>query len=164
MVTAMQAMPLDAFRDKAPLASPLTVTSISERVMVGGDIDFDWQSLCQRRCQQQVARVYPQGARVSSDNMDAFIAYRAGCQMVALNMQTNDLPMQLNSALFQLDGGFGYILKPKESSAEDWVEQITEVMFDNADDDIPPDDAARDYNDFLAGNNDIVPSDKPEDA
>lgn len=112
MVTAMQAMPLDAFRDKAPLASPLTVTSISERVMVGGDIDFDWQSLCQRRCQQQVARVYPQGARVSSDNMDAFIAYRAGCQMVALNMQTNDLPMQLNAAMFRLGGGTGYVLKP----------------------------------------------------
>ena len=84
-----------------------------------------------------------------------------------------DIPKNLleDFAVEQLSDGFevktarhNYILKPKESSAEDWVEQITEVMFDNADDDIPPDDAARDYNDFLAGNNDIVPSDKPEDA
>ena len=48
-----------------------------------------------------------------------------------------------------------YILRPKESSAEAWVETITEVMFDNADDEIPPDDETRDYNDFLIGYNDV---------
>ena len=87
--------------------------------------------------------------------------------------ETVDIPKNLleDFAVEQLSDGFEvltarhkYVLKPKESSAEDWVEQITEVMFDNADEDIPPDDAARDYDDFLAGNNDIVPSDKPEDA
>ena len=56
-----------------------------------------------------------------------------------------------------------YILRPKESSAEAWVEQITEVMFDNPDDDNPPpDDEVRDYNDFLVGYNETVPDDEPE--
>ena len=32
--------------------------------------------------------------------------------MVALNFQTNDLPMQLNRALFSLNGNCGYVLKP----------------------------------------------------
>ena len=87
--------------------------------------------------------------------------------------ETVDIPKNLleDFAVEQLSDGFEvltarhkYVLKPKESSAEDWVEQITEVMFDHQDDEIPPDDEARDYTDFLAGNNDIVPSDKPEDA
>mgnify|MGYP006076618523 FL=1 len=63
---------------------------------------------------RQISRVYPKGTRVMSDNLDPLPHWCAGSQMVAMNMQTNDLPMQLNSALFQLDGGFGYILKPEE--------------------------------------------------
>ena len=37
--------------------------------------------------------------------------------MVALNYQTNDLPMQLNAALFAQGGGLGYVLKPAEMRA-----------------------------------------------
>jgi len=37
-------------------------------------------------------------------------AWRAGVQMAALNMQTNDLPVQLHHALFRDSGG--YVLKP----------------------------------------------------
>ena len=70
----------------------------------------DWQIHNTR----QVSRVYPKGTRVISDNLDPLPHWCAGSQMVAMNMQTNDLPMQLNSAFFQLDGGFGYILKPEE--------------------------------------------------
>ena len=40
--------------------------------------------------------------------------WAAGIQMVAFNFQTNDLPMQLNLALFRLNGGCGYVLKPVE--------------------------------------------------
>ena len=32
--------------------------------------------------------------------------------MAALNLQTNDLPSQLHHALFELNGGRGYVLKP----------------------------------------------------
>ena len=33
--------------------------------------------------------------------------------MAALNLQTNDLPTQLHHALFELNGGRGYVLKPQ---------------------------------------------------
>ena len=33
-------------------------------------------------------------------------------QLVALNFQTSDVPLQLNAALFRLGGGTGYVLKP----------------------------------------------------
>ena len=46
------------------------------------------------------------------DNFDPCLHWGAGCQMVALNAQTADLPMQLARALFALDGGGGYVLKP----------------------------------------------------
>jgi myosin heavy subunit len=49
-----------------------------------------------------------------------------------------------------------YILRPKESSAEAWVERITEVMFDDQDGDVPPDDETRDYNDYLVGYNAVT--------
>ena len=38
--------------------------------------------------------------------------YITGVQMVAMNYQTNDLSMQLSDALFRLNGGCGYVLKP----------------------------------------------------
>jgi len=49
-----------------------------------------------------------------------------------------------------------YILRPKESSSEAWVDRITEVMFDEMDETAPPDDATRDYNDFLVGYNGVT--------
>ena len=38
--------------------------------------------------------------------------------MAALNLQTNDLPSQLHHALFELNGGRGYVLKPAEMLGE----------------------------------------------
>ena len=32
--------------------------------------------------------------------------------MVALNFQTSDIPMQINTAKFEFNGGTGYLLKP----------------------------------------------------
>ena len=46
----------------------------------------------------QVSRLYPKGARVDSSNYMPQIFWNSGCQMVALNFQTPDLPMQLNQA------------------------------------------------------------------
>ncbi|KAK2560363.1 1-phosphatidylinositol 4 [Acropora cervicornis] len=40
------------------------------------------------------------------------IFWNAGCQLVALNYQTLDLPMMLNLGIFEFNGGCGYILKP----------------------------------------------------
>ncbi|KAM9808134.1 LOW QUALITY PROTEIN: 1-phosphatidylinositol 4,5-bisphosphate phosphodiesterase gamma-2 [Neosynchiropus ocellatus] len=60
-----------------------------------------------------LSRVYPKGQRVESSNYDPYPLWAAGCHMVALNFQTADKYMQLNSALFSLNGQTGYILQPE---------------------------------------------------
>jgi len=47
---------------------------------------------------RQISRLYPKGARVDSSNFMPQIFWNAGCQLVSLNFQTPDLPMQLNQA------------------------------------------------------------------
>jgi hypothetical protein len=84
-------------------------------------------------CFTQFRRAYPGGLRAlsvpdfaaltSSNLADPEALWAAGIQMVAFNFQTNDLPMQLNLALFRLNGGCGYVLKPE------WMRRI--------DDDVP---------------------------
>jgi len=71
---------------------------------------------------RRLTRVYPAGTRVASSNMDPLPCWRLGAQMVALNYQTNDTPVQLNRALFALDSGYGYVLKPPElrSAGDEW--------------------------------------------
>jgi len=60
------------------------------------------------------SRVYPVSTRVNSSNFDPMNAWSAGVQMVALNYQTMDKGMLLNSALFEhSNGGCGYVLKSK---------------------------------------------------
>ncbi|XP_022090608.1 1-phosphatidylinositol 4,5-bisphosphate phosphodiesterase beta-3-like isoform X13 [Acanthaster planci] len=62
---------------------------------------------------RQLSRIYPRGARVDSSNYMPQIFWNVGCQMVALNYQTLDLPMQLNMGYFEINGRTGYILKPE---------------------------------------------------
>jgi len=62
--------------------------------------------------ERQISRIYPHGGRVDSSNLDPVMAWAAGCQMVALNFQTGDMPIWLNFAKFQENGGTGYVLKP----------------------------------------------------
>ena len=54
---------------------------------------------------QQLSRVYPKGSRVDSSNYDPQPMWNAGSQMVALNFQTGDKPMQLNEGKFMQNGG-----------------------------------------------------------
>uniref|UniRef100_A0A7E4W5I6 1-phosphatidylinositol 4,5-bisphosphate phosphodiesterase n=1 Tax=Panagrellus redivivus TaxID=6233 RepID=A0A7E4W5I6_PANRE len=61
---------------------------------------------------RQITRVYPRGSRVDSSNYMPLIFWNCGCQMAAINLQTPDLPNQMNSAMFELNGRSGYILKP----------------------------------------------------
>jgi len=59
-----------------------------------------------------MTRTYPAGARVDSSNYNPVLAWAMGCQMVALNFQTNDTPLLLNDGRFRQNGGCGYVLKP----------------------------------------------------
>ena len=70
--------------------------------------------LMQLRTSKRLCRAYPSATRVASSNFDPLPFWRSGAQLVALNMQTNDLPVQLHYALFELGGSSGYVLKPLE--------------------------------------------------
>ncbi|CAL4063358.1 unnamed protein product, partial [Meganyctiphanes norvegica] len=61
---------------------------------------------------RQLSRVYPRGARVDSSNFFPHQFWNAGCQLVALNYQTLDLPMQLNLGIFEFNQRTGFLLKP----------------------------------------------------
>uniref|UniRef100_A0A8C7TY14 1-phosphatidylinositol 4,5-bisphosphate phosphodiesterase n=1 Tax=Oncorhynchus mykiss TaxID=8022 RepID=A0A8C7TY14_ONCMY len=62
---------------------------------------------------KQLSRIYPKGTRVDSSNYMPQLFWNVGCQMVALNFQTLDLPMQLNMGVFEYNGHSGYLLKPE---------------------------------------------------
>ncbi|XP_030415314.1 1-phosphatidylinositol 4,5-bisphosphate phosphodiesterase beta-2 isoform X3 [Gopherus evgoodei] len=60
---------------------------------------------------RQMSRIYPKGTRMDSSNYMPQMFWNVGCQMVALNFQTMDVPMQQNMALFEFNGQSGYLLK-----------------------------------------------------
>uniref|UniRef100_A0A158R5P8 Phosphoinositide phospholipase C n=1 Tax=Syphacia muris TaxID=451379 RepID=A0A158R5P8_9BILA len=61
---------------------------------------------------RQISRVYPMASRVRSGNYNPIPMWNSACQMVALNYQTGDKPMQLNQGKFMANGRCGYVLKP----------------------------------------------------
>ncbi|CAI5778868.1 1-phosphatidylinositol 4,5-bisphosphate phosphodiesterase gamma-1-like isoform X1 [Podarcis lilfordi] len=61
---------------------------------------------------RQLSRIYPKGQRLDSSNYDPLPMWICGSQLVALNFQTPDKPMQLNQSLFMLGGRSGYVLQP----------------------------------------------------
>ena len=61
---------------------------------------------------RQLSRLYPKGSRVDSSNFMPQLFWNSGCQLVSLNFQTPDLPMQLNQGKFEYNGNCGYLLKP----------------------------------------------------
>ncbi|NXG37675.1 PLCB2 phosphodiesterase, partial [Dromaius novaehollandiae] len=60
---------------------------------------------------RQMSRIYPKGTRMDSSNYMPQMFWNVGCQMVALNFQTMDVPMQQNMSLFEFNGQCGYLLK-----------------------------------------------------
>lgn len=68
---------------------------------------------------RNITRVYPKGARVDSSNYNPLPAWGCGCQLVALNWQTADMPMWLYHGRFIANGGCGYVPRaPSELSTE----------------------------------------------
>ncbi|XP_038620358.1 1-phosphatidylinositol 4,5-bisphosphate phosphodiesterase epsilon-1 [Tachyglossus aculeatus] len=75
--------------------------------------------LCRRYSQKliqhtscQLLRTYPAATRIDSSNPHPLLFWLHGIQLVALNYQTDDLPLHLNAAMFEANGGCGYVLKP----------------------------------------------------
>ncbi|ETE61693.1 1-phosphatidylinositol-4,5-bisphosphate phosphodiesterase epsilon-1 [Ophiophagus hannah] len=75
--------------------------------------------LCRRYSQKliqhttcQLLRTYPAATRIDSSNPHPLLFWLHGVQLVALNYQTDDLPLHLNAAMFEANGGCGCVLKP----------------------------------------------------
>ncbi|NWR89157.1 PLCH1 phosphodiesterase, partial [Furnarius figulus] len=64
--------------------------------------------------QKQLTRVYPSAYRIDSSNFNPVPYWNAGCQLVALNYQSEGRVMQLNEAKFRVNGNCGYVLKPQQ--------------------------------------------------
>ncbi|KAK4881726.1 hypothetical protein RN001_005045, partial [Aquatica leii] len=62
--------------------------------------------------QTQLMRTYPAGMRIDSSNFNPVIFWSFGIQMSALNYQTEDIAMQLNTAMFEMNGRCGFVSKP----------------------------------------------------
>ncbi|XP_039223740.1 1-phosphatidylinositol 4,5-bisphosphate phosphodiesterase eta-2 isoform X4 [Crotalus tigris] len=63
--------------------------------------------------QHQLSRIYPSSYRVDSSNYNPQPFWNAGCQLVALNYQSEGRMLQLNRAKFGANGNCGYVLKPR---------------------------------------------------
>ncbi|XP_031975822.1 1-phosphatidylinositol 4,5-bisphosphate phosphodiesterase eta-1 isoform X9 [Corvus moneduloides] len=64
--------------------------------------------------QRQLTRVYPSAYRIDSSNFNPVPYWNVGCQLVALNYQSEGRVMQLNEAKFRVNGNCGYVLKPQQ--------------------------------------------------
>ncbi|KAM8812433.1 1-phosphatidylinositol 4,5-bisphosphate phosphodiesterase eta-1 [Rhynchonycteris naso] len=64
--------------------------------------------------QKQLTRIYPSAYRIDSSNFNPLPYWNAGCQLVALNYQSEGRVMQLNRAKFKINGNCGYVLKPQQ--------------------------------------------------
>lgn len=74
---------------------------------------------------RQISRVYPAGHRINSANYDPQPLWNCGCQLVALNYQSPDLPMWLNWGLFRQNGNTGHVLKPRAMLTEEYDPYVT---------------------------------------
>lgn len=66
--------------------------------------------------QTQLMRTYPAGLRIDSSNFNPVFFWAFGIQLVALNYQTDDLPLAINTGMFEENGSCGYVLKPGKCS------------------------------------------------
>uniref|UniRef100_A0A3Q1JHI2 Phosphoinositide phospholipase C n=1 Tax=Anabas testudineus TaxID=64144 RepID=A0A3Q1JHI2_ANATE len=62
--------------------------------------------------QRQLSRIYPSSYRVDSSNFNPQPFWNSGCQLVALNYQSEGRVLQLNRAKFYSNGNCGYVHKP----------------------------------------------------
>ena len=103
------------------------VTSLSEHKFNGimksslktKIIDRFWGSSENARLDQfretttkRLIRIYPGANRQLSGNFNPVLALNAGCQLVALNVQTKDSHLAIYESLFRENGNTGFTLKP----------------------------------------------------
>ncbi|KAL8169381.1 UNVERIFIED_CONTAM: 1-phosphatidylinositol 4,5-bisphosphate phosphodiesterase beta-2 [Gekko kuhli] len=109
LVNYIQPIKFDTFEISAQKNRSYVVSSFTEmkayELLTKSPIQFvDYNK-------RQMSRIYPKGTRMDSSNYMPQMFWNVGCQMVALNFQTTDVPMQQNLALFEFNAQSGYLLK-----------------------------------------------------
>ncbi|KAI7797080.1 putative 1-phosphatidylinositol 4 [Triplophysa rosa] len=96
--------------DKSAKKPPNEMASFSESDAV--KLIKESGKLFVRHNSKQLSRIYPSGQRLQSSNYNPQEMWNAGCQLVALNFQTQCEEMDLNRGRFLPNGRCGYVLKP----------------------------------------------------
>lgn len=78
--------------------------------------------------QTHMSRTYPAGSRLDSSNYNPLLAWSTGCQMAALNFQTQDAFLRLNDGRFRENGNCGYVLKPSSLMSKDDIEDTPAAL------------------------------------
>lgn len=65
-----------------------------------------------RYTRYKLCRIYPAGYRIDSSNPNPQAFWNCGCQLVALNYQTEGRMMQIYRGKFKSNGNCGFVLKP----------------------------------------------------
>ena len=120
-LVASRPIHLAAFLSRDELRGTLPMASAEEKTVIklcsasrSADAAQAAAHEMQVHTSSRLLKAYPSCFRVASENMDPLLAWGSGIQQVALNVQTSDLPVQLSRALFELNGGKGFVLKPRE--------------------------------------------------
>uniref|UniRef100_A0A663M0F3 1-phosphatidylinositol 4,5-bisphosphate phosphodiesterase n=1 Tax=Athene cunicularia TaxID=194338 RepID=A0A663M0F3_ATHCN len=109
LVNYIQPIKFDSFEVSAQKNRSYVISSFTELKAYDLLTKFPMQFVEYNK--RQMSRIYPKGTRMDSSNYLPQMFWNVGCQMVALNFQTMDVPMQQNMALFEFNGQCGYLLK-----------------------------------------------------
>ncbi|KAM6134282.1 1-phosphatidylinositol 4,5-bisphosphate phosphodiesterase beta-2 [Phoenicopterus ruber ruber] len=109
LVNYIQPIKFDSFEVSAQKNQSYVISSFTE--LKAYDILTKFPVQFVEYNKRQMSRIYPKGTRMDSSNYMPQMFWNVGCQMVALNFQTMDVPMQQNMALFEFNGQCGYLLK-----------------------------------------------------
>ncbi|NXJ92360.1 PLCB2 phosphodiesterase, partial [Corythaixoides concolor] len=109
LVNYIQPIKFDSFEVSAQKNRSYVISSFTELKAYDLLTKFPLQFVEYNK--RQMSRIYPKGTRMDSSNYMPQMFWNVGCQMVALNFQTMDVPMQQNMALFEFNGQCGYLLK-----------------------------------------------------
>ncbi|XP_062504200.1 inactive phospholipase C-like protein 2 isoform X2 [Corticium candelabrum] len=111
LVTYVQSVHFRNFQESAENAKYYHMSSFTEGSM--GKLASGSSAEYVNYNKRQLSRIYPAGTRVNSSNYNPQVAWNVGCQIVALNYQTDCEEMDLNQGRFQINGKSGYVLKPE---------------------------------------------------
>lgn len=110
MVIYCKSVHFHGFEDARQNLSFYEMSSFKEKKAVG--LAEESANAYIRHNIDKLSRIYPAGSRTDSSNYNPVPLWNAGCQIVALNFQTNCTDMDLNQGRFLVNGKSGYVLKP----------------------------------------------------